>query len=242
MDQRAVTKVLSGFEKLLFYLATLLLSICATTLIYSSVSFRMELRRFWQAQRTLSAGESGAAALHDRAAPDFRLWSTKRVEAYKASLLSNLPSPLAVLKIPAISLEVPVLEGTDDLTLNRGVGHIEGTAVPGADGNVGIAGHRDGFFRGLKDIHQGDVLDLVTHKGSDRYLVDEISIVAPEDVSVLQARPKPSLTLVTCYPFYFVGSAPQRFIVQASIATPNGDNRAGRPNFSEGKGGERDAR
>jgi sortase A len=112
-------------------------------------------------------------------------------------------------------LEVAVLEGTDEWTLNRAVGHIEDTARPGAPGNSGIAGHRDGFFRGLKDIRSGDVLEIETHTGIDRYRVERTWIVEPEDVSVLDPTSTPSITLVTCYPFYFIGSAPQRFIVRA---------------------------
>jgi sortase A len=110
---------------------------------------------------------------------------------------------------------VPVLEGTDDWTLNRAVGHIEDTATPGSSGNCGIAGHRDGFFRCLKDIANGDVLELEGRDRVDRYVVERTWIVDPEDVSVLDPTPAPSITLVTCYPFYFVGSAPQRFIVRA---------------------------
>lgn len=229
MGRSALMKALSGFERLLFSLGILLVSACAMALIYTWVSSRMELRRFWRSHLAVAAGRSGDAAAHGGENPDFRLWSEKRIEAYKASLSDSVPSPLAVLKIPAIDLEVPVLEGTDDVTLNRGVGHIEGTPVPGTDGNVGIAGHRDGFFRGLKDIHQGDVLDLVSSERSDRYLVDEILIVAPEDVYTLKSRAKPSITLVTCFPFYYIGSAPQRYIVHASIATTTSDNQAGRP-------------
>ncbi len=113
---------------------------------------------------------------------------------------------------------MPVLEGTDDLTLDRGVGHIPGTAALGEAGNVGIAGHRDGFFRGLKDVHVGDTIDVYTQRGRSRYVVDEIQIVSPDNVSVLAPRAEPSLTLVTCYPFYFVGSAPSRYIVHATMA------------------------
>ena len=115
-------------------------------------------------------------------------------------------------------LEVPVFDGTDDLTLNRGAGRIIGTARLGEPGNTGIAGHRDGFFRGLKDIAAGDKLDLVTLGRTERYTVTAIQITTPEDVSVLGPTDTPSLTLVTCYPFYFVGSAPQRFIVRATIS------------------------
>ena len=108
-----------------------------------------------------------------------------------------------------------MLEGTDDFTLNRAVGHIANTARPGSDGNSGIAGHRDGFFRGLKDITPGDAIELETLDGSEVYRVERTWIVDPEDVSVLDPTPARSLTLVTCYPFYFIGSAPRRFIVRA---------------------------
>ena len=150
--------------------------------------------------------------------PDLSLWSVKRIKAYQASLLANVPPPLGVLDIPSLRLQVPVLEGTDDLTLDRAVGHITGTAWLSDGGNIGIAGHRDGFFRALKDIHVGDTIDLHSQQGSTQYLVDEIQIVSPDDVSVLEPRAKSSLTLVTCYPFYFVGSAPLRYIVHAAAA------------------------
>jgi sortase A len=126
-----------------------------------------------------------------------------------------------------VHLQVPVLEGTDDFTLNRAAGHIAGTAAPGDEGNVGIAGHRDGFFRALKDIRVGDDVDLQTQRTDAHYSVDETLIVSAEDVYVLEARAKPSLTLVTCYPFYILGSAPKRFIVHASVlsSTPLGSTQ-----------------
>jgi sortase A len=152
-------------------------------------------------------------------AVDLTLWSPERIEAWRRTLSEPGPAPLAVLRIPRIRIEVPVLEGTDEVTLNRAVGHIDETAVPGADGNAGIAGHRDGFFRGLKDIKAGDVIELETlHRHKQIYRVERTWIVDPEDVSVLDATPVRSLTLVTCYPFYFIGSAPQRFIVRAVLA------------------------
>ena len=125
------------------------------------------------------------------------------------------PPPVAMLRIPKIHLEVPVLPGTDDRTLDHGVGLIEDTAEPGMVGNSGIAGHRDGFFRGLKDVVQGDTIRLDTLHGSFVYRVERTWIVKPEDVSVLEPTPVPAITLVTCYPFYFQGSAPMRFIVRA---------------------------
>jgi sortase A len=153
--------------------------------------------------------------------PDFSLWSEKRIKEYEESLAARLAPPVGILRIPKIHVEVPILEGTDDLTLNRGVGRIEGTARPGDDGNIGIAGHRDGFFRGLKDVSMGDTIEMVTQTRTDTYVVDRVVIVDPSDVSVLAPRARPSLTLVTCYPFYFVGSAPKRYIVEASIADPS---------------------
>lgn len=148
---------------------------------------------------------------------DFSLWSSKRVEQYQQALLVDSRAPVAVLRIPTIGLQVPVLEGTDDVTLNRGVGRIMGTARPLESGNMGIAGHRDGFFRGLKDIMPGDVVELESGGARASYAVDEIEIVEPNDSSVLQPRSKSTVTLVTCYPFYFIGSAPNRFIVHASL-------------------------
>ena len=148
---------------------------------------------------------------------DFSLWSAQRIRDYKESLSQKADVPLAVLRIPKLSLEVPVFDGTDDLTLNRGAGRIIGTARLGEPGNTGIAGHRDGFFRGLKDVGPGDSLELVTPDGTEHYEVSAIQITTPEDVSVLSPTAAPTLTLVTCYPFYFVGSAPQRYIVRATL-------------------------
>jgi len=128
---------------------------------------------------------------------------------------------IAVLSIPKIHLEVPVLEGTAAVTLNRGVGWIDGTAMPGEHGNTGIAGHRDSFFRGLKKLTTGDTIILDTRQGSVTYVVDSLQIVAPESTSVLNPTTEPTLTLVTCYPFNFVGSAPERYIVTAHIDSRN---------------------
>jgi len=149
--------------------------------------------------------------------PDFTLWDSKRVEAYKQALLKKINPPLGVLEIDKLGLKVSVLEGTTDFVLDRGVGHIEGTEPIGGKGNIGIAGHRDGFFRGLKDLARGDTIRLVTTGLRYSYKIDQILIVNPEDVYVLDPGPKPSLTLVTCYPFYFFGHAPQRYIVKASL-------------------------
>jgi sortase A len=150
---------------------------------------------------------------------NFTLWDPKRVQEYLSSANLAASKPLAVLRIPKIDLEVPVYNDTDDLTLNRGVGRIIGTAQMGGRGNLGIAGHRDGFFRGLKDLAVGDQIYIDRTGQTDTYAVANIEIVSPTDVSVLKATQLPSITLVTCYPFYYVGSAPQRYIVHANIET-----------------------
>ena len=149
--------------------------------------------------------------------PDQSLWSPERILAWKDSFNRKAPHALAVLRLSRLGLEVPVLEGTDDWTLNRAVGHIADTAAPGQDGNSGIAGHRDGFFRGLKDIQAGDEMSLETPRGQEMYRIERTWIVDPTDVSVLDPTPSRAITLVTCYPFYFIGSAPQRFIVRAVV-------------------------
>jgi len=171
----------------------------------------------WSFEAHQSEAADSASGKPETSPLDFSLWSEKRVRAYKAALGLKFDAPLAVLSIPRIGLEVPVFDGTDDLILNRGAGRISGTAKPGQPGNIGIAAHRDGFFRGLKDIRVGDRIELRTQGDASLYAVDDIEIVQPTDVTVLRNRPSPSLTLVTCYPFYFVGDAPQRYIVHASI-------------------------
>ena len=148
---------------------------------------------------------------------DYSLWDEGRIEEYEESLEHDFGPPLAIVRIPALDLQVPLLEGTDDLVLNRGVGRIVGTARPGELGNIGIAGHRDGFFRGLKDIGEGDTIELETLTATDIYRIDGITIVTPQDVHVLEHQSVPTLTLVTCYPFYFVGKAPKRYIVSATL-------------------------
>jgi len=119
------------------------------------------------------------------------------------------------IEIPRLGISTIVLEGVGITTLRRGVGHIPETAPPGTAGNVGLAAHRDSFFRGLKDIRKNDIIRLKTLDGSYQYRVEQTEIVDPEDTQVLADTGLPELTLVTCYPFYYVGSAPKRFIVHA---------------------------
>jgi LPXTG-site transpeptidase (sortase) family protein len=122
---------------------------------------------------------------------------------------------LGRMEIPRLGVSAAVLQGTASRTLRLGVGHIRGTAIPGTPGNSAIAGHRDTFFRALKDIRDGDEIELKTADTSTRYLVIWARVVAPGDTSVLDATNESVLTLVTCYPFYFIGASPRRFVVRA---------------------------
>jgi sortase A len=122
---------------------------------------------------------------------------------------------LGRMDIPRLGVSVAVLQGTNSRILRLGAGHIEGTPFPGEAGNSGIAGHRDTFFRELKDIRKNDEIQLQTATGLFHYEVDWAKVVAPEDVSVLSPSTESALTLVTCYPFYLVGPAPKRFVVRA---------------------------
>lgn len=202
--------------------------IWAAVYVGGIVGSRHELQRF-DAVRVSQPQPSHAestTALAPSADPDVALWDVKRITAWQAALTRPAPPPVAVLRIARLRLEVAVLPGTDDLVLDRAVGHIEDTALPGMDGNSGIAGHRDGFFRVLKDITPGDAIELETLKERQMYLVERTWIVDPEDVSVLDPTPARSLTLVTCYPFYYIGSAPQRFIVRA-VSQPRSTRQKG---------------
>jgi len=211
-------RTLQVLQYLLLVAGVILLAIFSLVWIHRSVSSRLALRAFDQARKFGSNSESSSTTrLQGDENADFSLWSEQRIGHYKESLLVEKRLPLASLSINKLRLRVPVFEGTDDLVLNRGVGWITGTAKPGEAGNIGIAGHRDGFFRGLKDIVVGDTVELMTLTEQDIYVVDQIEIVSPESIEVLRPRRLPSLTLVTCYPFYFIGNAPQRFIVHATL-------------------------
>jgi sortase A len=196
-------------ERILLAIGVSLLLAWAAARFHGRTASDAAIKRFYE-ESSQGLGVPSAGGV------DFTQWSPQRIEAYKASLAAKKDLPLAILRIPKIHLEVPVFNGTDDLTLNRGVGRIIGTSRIEETGNIGIAGHRDGFFRGLKDVGRDDLIELILPGRTDQYIISDIQIVGPDDVSVLAATAVPTLTLVTCYPFYFVGSAPQRYIVTAS--------------------------
>jgi sortase A len=215
-------KLKKHLQRWLLLAGVALLAFCAAAKLHEQILSRAAMRRFEDLrQATANNDAEQNPVVHPVVSPpDFVLWSEQRIKRYEESLSDKLGPPLAVIRIDRINVAAPVLEGTDDLTLNRGVGHIAGTALFGQNGNVGLAGHRDGFFRGLKDIKVGDRIDVEEPGPVETYIVDSLRIVNPKDLSVLRSSDTPVLTLVTCYPFYYIGNAPQRFIVHAALLVP----------------------
>jgi sortase A len=214
-------------ERALFIAGCALLTFVLGAYMHRAVMYRAAMKSFEHAREKAAATRNDTATSGPTPADETIQAATNHDTDRQPARLSSAQStvrhrgfdevPLAILRIPKVHLEVPVLVGTDDFTLNRGVGQIAGTAAPGEKGNIGIAGHRDGFFRDLKDITVGDRIELETTGAVDIYTVDSILVTSPDDVSVLRARKGQSLTLVTCFPFRFVGPAPRRFVVEASV-------------------------
>jgi sortase A len=164
----------------------------------------------------------GYALLDARLYQDEQAWRFERelkeaklTRAESSGIAVSEGSPLGRIEISAVGLTTMILEGTEEGTLRRAVGHIQGTPLPGQRGNVALAGHRDTFFRGLRDIRVNDEITLTTLSGPYHYRVASTKVVKPEETEVLKDDGADTLTLVTCYPFNFVGSAPKRFIVRA---------------------------
>ena len=202
----ALRSALQSGQWILGAVAVLMLGYCGLVLADSWHFQKAERRQFEQ-------------LLHDR-----RETSDARIRASSSTSSGVWPMAAAGgligrIEIPRLGLSVIVVEGVDRLILRRSVGHIPGTALPGQPGNVGISGHRDTFFRPLRNIRRDDLITLTTLLGEYRYRVVSTKIVSPSDVGVLDPGENEILTLVTCYPFYFVGFAPGRFIVRAERVT-----------------------
>jgi len=173
---------------------------CAVVLVEAQFHNSLSVSAPLTVTQTVLPGDSGTPARQ----------STSAAAPAAGTLLGRLAAP-------SVKMSTTVLEGSDDATLSRGSGHIEDTPLPGQPGNVGIAGHRDTTFRPLRNIHVGDPLEFTTADRLYRYRISKTLIVGPDDVYVLDPTDQPTLTLVTCYPFEFVGHAPRRFIVQAQF-------------------------
>lgn len=204
-----------------------ILSVAALLLVHRTFAGQVALEQFDEAiqqQGTDHAaapeGSTLARLLHER--PDQSEWSASAIEQWNASAAAEVGRPLAALRIDSLDLRLAVLDRANEASLHRSVGWIEGTARPGEPRNVGIAGHRDSHFRGLRHLRIGDRITLETADGTVDYEVSELQVVGPEDNHVLALGDSPALTLVTCYPFYFVGAAPERYIVRAEPVTAGG--------------------
>jgi len=218
--QKAIS--LRFIERALLFVGCLLLAIVTAVHVDRAFWLHTEISRFRAAQRL-----DAAYRKHDDGV-DFEIWHEAQERTHQNQLAQPVMPILGILRIPSAHLEVPVLEGTNKLSLNRGVGHILGTPRPGQNGNIGIAGHRDGFFRGLRSVNVGDFIELESLGRILTYRVNQLQIVDSGDVAILNSKEVPSLTLVTCYPFNFIGSAPRRYVVEAALtAVGTGDVSTG---------------
>jgi sortase A len=185
-----------------FACAILLLGYCGFALVDAWIFQRRESRELDRLLRDRQAASQGTPQPGPSTAP-------------KGASAVAIDGLIGRLEIPRLLLSDVVVEGVDRTTLQRAVGHIPGTALPGHAGNVGLAGHRDTFFRSLKDVKIKDEVQLSTLAGNFNYEVESLRVVDPDNVGVLAPSGHNVLTLVTCYPFYFVGPAPKRWIVTA---------------------------
>jgi len=202
------------FGELLSYtVGVLLMGFFVVQLAQGEVQRREDIAEFSR----LEAIAAETSAIPEVGAPDTVLWAPGRIADYQSSLSAELPPVLGVLAIPSVGLEVPVYPTDSELLMDRGSGVIDGMSYPHESGNIGIAGHRDGYFRVLKDVQPGDQILLQTLQGPKQFVINSTQIVEIDDMSLLQDTDEQTVTLVTCYPFYFVGHAPQRFIVTASL-------------------------
>ena len=183
---------------------------------FEATYFQASLSQAFDHQR-----ERRAEAPHQNGARDRRSTALAREHDARSAAATGQESNalakevLGRLEIPSVGLKVMVLRGTGGSTLRKGAGWLPDSAEPGGSGNVAIAAHRDTHFRPLREIHQGDLVELTTLDGRYDYRVDWTAIVDPEDTEVLEPTSKSALTLITCYPFYYVGHAPRRFVVRA---------------------------
>ena len=195
-------------ERLLWVVGFATIAYCAYTVIEAGTTQARLSRALLQDRQLLEHLTQSQPSATADSKPD-------RKEARRRTDAAQKQNVVGRLSIPKLGLSAMVLEGDDARTLRVGLGHIPGTAEPGQRGNIGIAGHRDTFFRPLRRIDKGDKVVLETAETTYRYQVSSIEIVEPRNVAALSPHKNDELTLVTCYPFSYLGAAPQRFIVHA---------------------------
>jgi sortase A len=202
LAKEPLRRILKWAQRGLLACAILLLGYCGFVLVDAWLFQRRESRDLDRLLRDQRAASEGTPQPESSASP-------------KGAPAAATDGLIGGIEIPRLLLSAVVVEGIDKATLQRAVGHIPGTALPGEPGNVGLAGHRDTFFRPLKDLRIKDEVQFSTLKGNFKYEVESLRVVEPEDVGVLAPSGENVLTMVTCYPFYYVGPAPQRWIVRA---------------------------
>jgi sortase A len=211
------SSVLRFAQRLFLWLGVAALSYAGGTAAYAGIYQRYQSWKFERAQVSAMARNlTHEAAVPKVIQPSHELAAADAIVEEAAGLREG--DLVGNLEVPRIGISVMVLQGMKQNTLAVGAGHVPGTPLPGAEGNVAIAAHRDTFFRKLKRIRRGDSIQLATVRRTYEYIVDSTEIVDPEDTRVMESRARPELTLITCYPFYFVGAAPKRFIVHARPA------------------------
>ena len=193
-------------RRFFFITATVALGYVAFTLVETSL---------YQASAKRSLETPISAELEHKAIPSEAEGVSEPAVGKQGNELGHLDDAIGRLDIPRLGMSVAVLRGTNWHLLRLGAGHVEGTPLPGEDGNSAIAGHRDTFFRELKDIRKNDEIQFQTATGLYHYKVDWMAVVSPDDTAVLAPSTDSELTLVTCFPFEFLGSAPKRFVVRA---------------------------
>jgi sortase A len=214
-------RVLHTLQWISFVAGSALCTAYAVALTAGELGRRNDVAQFALAQAPASESREDQSTLAD-ASPDQSLWSQRRVREFFATRSLPISEPLAVLHVPSLHLTVPIYPTTSELHLNRGVGAIAGMAALDSGGNLGVAGHRDGYFRALKDISTGSVIEVRTRTRVHRYRVVSIHVVDASDRRLLADTDDPTITLVTCYPFYYLGNAPRRFIVRGAYLWPTG--------------------
>ena len=202
VQKAPLRRMLKWGQRGFFACAILLLGYCGFALVDAWIFQRRESRELDRLLRARQVASQGTPQPGTSTAP-------------KSAPAVAIDGLIGRIEIPRLLLSAVVAEGVDKITLRRAVGHIPGTALPGQAGNVGLAGHRDTFFRSLKDVKIKDEVQLSTLAGNFNYEVESLRVVDPDNVGVLAPSGRNVLTLVTCYPFYFVGPAPERWIVRA---------------------------
>jgi sortase A len=207
VQKKPLRRALKWAQRALFACAALLLGYCGFALADA-----------WTFQRR--AGEYLDRQLRDRRAASEGSRQTEPSASPRGGPAAAPDGLIGRIEIPRLLLSSVVVEGIGRTTLRREVGHIPGTALPGQSGNVGLAGHRDTLFRPLKDLRINDEIRLSTLSGDFKYVVESLLIVEPDNVGVLAPSSENVLTLVTCYPFFYIGAAPKRFVVRARQVSP----------------------